>query len=319
MKKFITGLALLAAFAACEQSRSRLDTVTSNGKVAEHAADPTGAAPPGGMKMDRSGSVEDQLKRLQDGYDRNAEALEFLNKVYAQQKQQQQAQLRDEAADDAMFAVNVAEAIKAGQVDGPAGAPVTVVKAFDFACPYCQQVSATMEELVKEYNGKVRVVYANMVVHPPAKPAHLASCAAAKQGKYMAFKDAFWEKGFLPYSASQGRDAAPLGEANILVIAKGLGLDAAKLKADMSSPACEARIQSDMQEMSKFHVNATPTFFINGKHVGGALPKAGFKQIIDEQLKLAEQSGVPGAEYYDKVVLAKGEKQFRSKADPKPR
>jgi hypothetical protein len=74
-----------------------------------------------------------------------------------------------------------------------------------------------------------------------------------------------------------------------------------------------------MQEMSKFHVNATPTFFINGKHVGGALPKAGFKQIIDEQLKLAEQSGVSGAEYYDKVVLAKGEKQFRSKADPKSR
>jgi protein-disulfide isomerase len=160
IKKFITGLALLAAFAGCEQSQSRLDKVTgtdkvtSNDKVAEHATDPTGAAPPAGMKMDRSGSVEDQLKRLQDGYDRNAEALELLNKVYAQQQKQQQAQLRDEAADDAMFAVNVAEAIKAGQVDGPASAPVTVVKAFDFACPYCQQVSATMEELVKEYNGK---------------------------------------------------------------------------------------------------------------------------------------------------------------------
>ena len=49
-----------------------------------------------------------------------------------------------------------------------------------------------------------------------------------------------------------------------------------------------------MQEMSKFHVNATPTFFINGKHVGGALPKDGFKQIIDEQLKIAEASGVLG-------------------------
>ena len=86
----------------------------------------------------------------------------------------------------------------------------------------------------------------------------------------------------------------------------------------MTSPDCEARLQADQSEMQKFHVNATPTFFINGKHVGGALPKEGFKQIIDAQLKIAEASGVPGGEYYDKVVLAKGEKQFRSKADPKP-
>jgi protein-disulfide isomerase len=171
---------------------------------------------------------------------------------------------------------------------------------------------------VTEYNGKVRVVYVNLVVHPPARPAHLASCAAAKQRKYKEFKAAFWDKGFLPYAASSGKDVSPLGEDNILAIAKGLGLDTVKLKADMTGPECAARIQHDMQEMSKFHVNATPTFFINGKHIGGALPKDAFKQIIDERLKLVEQSGVAAADYYDQVVLAKGEKQFRSKVDPRP-
>jgi protein-disulfide isomerase len=321
MMKLIASLTLCTALVGCESSQSRLDKVTTKDKLAEHAADSAGAAPPAGpagAKIDRSGSVEAQLKRLQDAHDQNAEALDFLNKVYAQQKQQQQAQEREEAAPDAMFAVNVADAVKAGQVDGPASATVTIVKAFDFACPYCQRVSSTMEELVKEYNGKVRVVYANMLVHPPARPAHLASCAAAKQGKYMTFKDAFWDKGFGPYSASGGQDTSKLGEDNILAISKDLGLDTAKLKADMNSPECAARIQSDMQEMSKFHVGSTPTFFINGKYVNGALPKESFKQIIDEQLKLADASGVPSAEYYDKVVLAKGEKQFRSKVDPKP-
>jgi protein-disulfide isomerase len=309
----------LSALAGCEQRPSRLDKVTVKEKAADRAeASAPSGGPPAPGKIDRTGNVDEQLKRLQDAYDRNAEAMDFLNKVYGQQKAQQQAQEREEPAPDAMFAVNVAESVKAGQVDGPADAPVTIVKAFDFACPYCQRVSSTMEELVKEYKGKVRVVYANMVVHPPAKPAHLASCAAAKQGKYMQFKDAFWDKGFQPYATSPTHDPAPLGEANILVIAKDLGLDTAKLKADMSSPECEARIQSDMQEMTKFHVNATPTFFINGKHVGGALPKEQFKTIIDEQLKLAEASGVSGADYYNKVVLAKGEKQFRSKVDPKP-
>jgi protein-disulfide isomerase len=318
--KLITSLALLASLAGCEQQSSRLDKVTT--KSADHAdraADPAKpSAAPAAMKIDRSGSVEDRVARLEDAYDRNAEALDFLNKVYGQQKQQQQAQEREEPAPDAMFAVNVADDVKAGQVDGPASATVTIVKAFDFACPYCQKVSGTLEELVKEYNGKVRVVYANMLVHPPAKPAHLASCAAAKQGKYNEFKHAFWDKGFLPYAQSQGKDTSSLEQDNIVAIATTLGLNANKLKADMASPECEARIQADMAELQKFHVNATPTFFVNGKMITGGLPKEDLKQIIDTQLKAVEASGVPAAQYYDKVVLAKGEKQFRAKRDPKP-
>jgi protein-disulfide isomerase len=317
--RIIPSLALaaaLAALGACEQS-SRLDKVTSKTPAPGATAPAPKADAPAGMKIDRSGSVEQQLARLQDAYDRNAEAIDFLNKVYAQQKAQQTAQEREEPAQDAMFAVNVADDVQAGQVDGPPTAAVTIVKAFDFACPYCQRVAPTMTELVKEYGGKVRVVYANLLIHPPARPAHLASCAAAKQGKYMAFKDAFWDKGFGPYAASGGKDASTLGEDNILKIAQGLGLDTAKLKTDMASPECAQRLEKDMAEMQKWHVNSTPTFFINGKTVAGALPKDAFKKVIDEELAKVEKSGVPGADYYDKVVLAQGEKQFRSKAEAK--
>jgi len=307
--------ATLGALGGCQHQPSRLETLPSHDKPGARGSEPPATPAPA---VDRSGTIEQRMERLEDAYARNAEALDFLNKVYAQQQAQQARQEREEPAADAMFAVDIAKDIKAGQVDGPASASVTIVKAFDFACPYCQQAAQTMDELVKDYQGKVRVVYVNMVIHTPAKPAHLASCAAAKQGKYKEFKAAFWDKGYLPYAASQGRDSSMLEEANILVIAKGLGLDTVKLKADMTGPECEARIQRDMQEMSKFRVNATPTFFINGKHIGGALPKAAFQQIIDDQLRLVEQSGVAAADYYDKVVLARGEKQFRSKADPKP-
>jgi protein-disulfide isomerase len=315
----VASLAIIATLVGCESSKSRLDNAprTTTPVHSPEAAEAPGApGTPSPLKIDRSGSVEQQLARLQDAYDRNAEAMAFLGMVHEQQKAQQAAQEREEPAEDAVFAVNVADSVKAGQVDGPASAAVTVIKAFDFACPYCQRVSSTMDDLVKEYNGKVRVVYANMVVHENAQAAHLASCAAAKQGKYKQFKNAFWEKGFLPYA--QARDESKLGEANILVIAKGLGLDTTRLKADMSGPECAARIQGDMQEMTKFHVNATPAYFINGKFIGGAMGKEEFKQVIDAQLKIVETSGVAGADYYDKVVLAKGEKQFRSKADPKP-
>jgi protein-disulfide isomerase len=310
---------MLAAFAGCEQAHSRLDSTTGkDNKAAESTAHGAGGStmPKPGAATVGTGTIEERVAKLEANYARNAEALDFLNKVYANQKAQQEQQAREEPAEDAVFAVNVTGDIKAGQVDGPASAPITIIKAFDFACPFCQRAAATMDELVKTYGGKVRVVYSNFIVHEPARPAHLASCAAAKQGKYKEFKDAFWEKGFLAYQAQH--DQAPLREPNIMVIAKGLGLDTAKLKADMDSPECAARMTEDQQEFAKFHVNSTPTFFINGKVINGALPIERFKTVIDEQLKIAEASGVPGADYYEKVVIAKGEKQFRSKLDPKP-
>ena len=317
----VSRLALLAglALAGCAQPQAHPEHPTAAAAArppgAPAASTPDAAAP----KIDRRGSVEQQLARLQDAYDRNAEALDFLGKVYAQQKERAAQEEREEPADDAVFAVDVTGDIQAGQVDGPASAPVTIIKAFDFACPYCQRMAPVMRELVAENKGKVRVVYTNLLIHPPARPAHLASCAAAKQGKYLAFKDAFWDQGFGPYAASDGKDDSSLGEDSILRIAKGVGLDTAKLKTDMASSECKARIDRDMAELAKFHVSATPTFFINGKPISGALPKDELQKLIDEQLKIAEASGVPGAEYYQKVVLARGEKQFRSKADPRPR
>ncbi len=305
-----TSTALLlaaAAFVGCENTHSRLDEVAT---VAPKIAAP-GAAPVN-AQADHTGDVEARLRRLEDNYAKYAEALDFLGKVYSQQKAQQAQQEAEEPDPTAVFAVAVNNDIQLGKVDGPSSATVTIVKAFDFACPYCERAAGTMDELVKEYDGKVRVVYKDMVVHPQvATPAHLAACAAAKQGKYLAYKNLIWEKGFKPYAA--GRDATKLGEENLMVLAKEAGLDTAKLKADMAGSECQAVIQADMQELAKFKVNSTPTFFVNGIHIGGALPKEEFKKIIDERLKVAEASGVSGAEYYDKEVLGKGVPQFRSK------
>jgi len=156
------------------------------------------------------------------------------------------------------------------------------------------------------------VVFKNMVVHPQVvMDAHKAGCAAAMQGKFIAFKDAFWDKAFDPYAAA--RDASKLGMDNIMTIATGLGLDTAKLKADMEGPGCKAQLDGDMAELQKFKVSGTPFFFINGKTLNGALPKEEFKKIIDERIKVAEASGVSGADYYEKEVMAKGDKQFRTK------
>jgi protein-disulfide isomerase len=156
----------------------------------------------------------------------------------------------------------------------------------------------------------------NMVVHPDAvQVAHQYGCAAAKQGKFIEYKRAFWEKGFGAYAASGGRDKSPLGEGNILQFAGELGLDTQKLKADATSNECKQRVDEDEAELKKFKVSGTPAFFINGKFVGGGIPKQDFQAIIEERIAIAEKSGVSGAEYYEKEIMGKGVHQFRSKRD----
>lgn len=260
--------------------------------------------------------LEARVKKLEETNAKYAEALEMLQQVYAKQKAQAEAEEENTLADDGVWAVEIADDVKAGQVDGPATAGVTIIKAFDFACPYCNAVAKDLEEIVKDRKGDVRVVYKNMIIHPAiATQAHLASCAAAKQGKYLAFKSAFWDKAFKPYA--EKRDPTQLGEANIMAIAKDLKLDTKRLETDMASDECRAHIAADMSELEKFHVDSTPTFFINGHVIAGALPKDQFDALIDIQLAAVKASGIPAGEYYDKVVMAKGEHVFRSKKDKK--
>jgi len=61
-----------------------------------------------------------------------AEALDFLAKVYEQQKQQQQHGRPGEPDPNAVFAVDISKDLAAGQVDGPNDALVTIVEAWDF-------------------------------------------------------------------------------------------------------------------------------------------------------------------------------------------
>jgi protein-disulfide isomerase len=154
---------------------------------------------------------------------------------------------------------------------------------------------------VKEYDGKVRVVFKNLVVHPQVAIAHYAGCAAGKQGKFREFKNAWWEKAF---------KARKMDDENITAIAKEIGLNMDKFKADKDGAECKQMVEADSQELQKFHVNSTPTFFVNGTHVGGALPKENFKQMIDEKLKAADGK----TDYYDSVIMATGSKQFKSKS-----
>jgi protein-disulfide isomerase len=205
--------------------------------------------------------------------------------------------------------------------DGPADAKVTIVKAYDYACPYCEKVRGTMEDLRKKYGNDLRVVSKQLVVHPKnAMAAALAFCAAAKQGKHKEMDRLIWDKGFNARQMDNS-DVAPAeagaqpqkcwdlpdGCKNVVGYAEELQLDVPKFKADMK--ACQGHIAKDGKDFQPLMVNATPSFFVNGRYVTGGFSIESFSKVIDEELEKANEriaQGTPAAAYYQTWVVERG-------------
>jgi protein-disulfide isomerase len=214
--------------------------------------------------------------------------------------------------------------IEGDPVDGPADAKVTLVKAYDYACPYCEKVRDTMDELRKKYGNDLRIVFKQFVVHPQiATAGALAVCAANKQGKFLQMDQLLWDKGFKNRQFDKDAAAEGGGQSQrcweaaagcpiVVGFAQELQLNIDKFKADMKGE-CQALIQKDQRDLQALGVGATPSFFVNGRFMSGAMPMDNFVALIDEELKKANEkiaAGTPAANFYQQVVVEKGLKQL---------
>ena len=108
--------------------------------------------------------------------------------------------------------------------------------------------------------------------HPNAMPAAEAAMAAHEQGKFWEMHDKLFEK-------QQSLSTEVYDQ-----IAKEIGLDLNKFHASIESHRNQAVIQADMAAGSAIGASGTPTFFINGRKLVGAMPFESFKQVIDAEL-----------------------------------
>ncbi|HEX7597230.1 MAG TPA: thioredoxin domain-containing protein, partial [Polyangia bacterium] len=180
-------------------------------------------------------------------------------------------------------------------IKGAKDALVTIVQFSDFQCPFCSRVEPTIDKVMEEYKGKVRVAWRNMPLpfHDKAKPAAMASLAANQQGK-------FWQMHGIMFKNQQNLDAASLEK-----YAKEIGLNMDKYKAAIEDKKLQASIDADIAMGNKIGARGTPAFFINGTFLSGAQPFESFKARIDEQLKKAEElvkKGTPKAKLYDALM-----------------
>ena len=160
-------------------------------------------------------------------------------------------------------------------VKGAETAPVTIVEFAEFQCPFCLRVRPTLAQIENTYKDRVRFVWKHLplvTIHSHAMDAAIAAEAARNQGK-------FWEYHELLFA-----NQTHLEPENLRKYAQEVGLDLARFDQDRQNPELKKKIDEDMSQAMALGVTATPTFFINGRLVSGAMPFETFSTIIDEEL-----------------------------------
>jgi len=206
-------------------------------------------------------------------------------------------------------------------VRGKASALVTLVEFADFECKFSGRVTPTLAQLEREYGDQLRVVYKELPLpfHTRAAPAaELALEARAQRGEagFWSAHDLLFAKECSGSPQLHERQACMdaggtwrdhqlhLEDADLLDHGKALHLDAGKLKAALDGQRYAATIDDDVALSEDLHVQGTPNFFINGRHLMGAQPIETFRALIDEELEKARalvKGGVAPAAVYAKL------------------
>jgi hypothetical protein len=140
-------------------------------------------------------------------------------------------------------------------VRGAPMAKVTIVEFSDFQCPHCGAAHPELVRVLREFEGRVRLVYKYFPLssHTRAVPAARAAEAARAQGKFWEMHDLLFE---------HQRD---LEDSDIRKYATQIGLDLERFERDWTSDATAARVDADRQLGQRLGIEATPSFFVDGR------------------------------------------------------
>ncbi len=200
-------------------------------------------------------------------------------------------------ADDVIW-----KAVAAGAPSrGSLVAKVTIVEFGDYQCPFCTKAEDAMKQVLAAFGDSVRVVWrdAPLAFHEHAlAAAELAREARAEKGEagFWAAHDALLER--------KGR-GGDLSDEGLSQIGQSLGLDAAAVTSALASAKYMDAIEDDEALADDIGVEGTPTFFVNGRKVVGALPFEELRPLVAEEIAHADallKTGAPPASLYDILI-----------------
>jgi len=154
---------------------------------------------------------------------------------------------------------------------------VTIVEFADFQCPYCRRAEDAMKEILKNYPGKVKIVWRNLPLpfHPHAPLAAEAALEARAQKG---------DAGF--YKMHELLIASPtLERSDLDSFAQKIGLDLTRFKNALDGHTHQSEMDTDAAAAKAAGVTGTPGFFVGSYVVNGAQPYEKFRRLIDLVIK----------------------------------
>lgn len=164
-------------------------------------------------------------------------------------------------------------------------APVTIVEFGDYQCPFCGRFFSTTEkQIIETYvkTGKARFIYRDFAfLGPESETAAIATECANEQGK-------FWQYHDYLFTHQNGENQGAFTGTHLKEFAEKIGLDSAKFNQCLDTAKYKDEVAKDTEAGRLLGVSGTPTTFVNGKMITGAVPFAQFQSLIDEELKKAQ-------------------------------
>jgi protein-disulfide isomerase len=158
---------------------------------------------------------------------------------------------------------------------GSADAPIEIVEFADFQCPFCGKLEPVMKRIVARFGDRVRLVWKDFPlssIHENAQAAAVAARCAAEQG-------AFWKYHDLLFNNQESLSLQHLRE-----YAREISLDSTRFDQCVAEPAASVGVQADIEEGILRGVEGTPTVFINGEQLSGALDYDDYEKAIAKEL-----------------------------------
>ena len=168
-------------------------------------------------------------------------------------------------------------------VEGNPEGDVTLVKFYDYRCPYCRKSHADIMQLINE-DKNLRIVFKQFVVkdRPGETPVSLISAriamAAQEQGLFLPFHDAMFEA------------EPPLSEQKVYEIAARVGINVDQALRDMRDPLITQHLRETLILANEIGATGTPTFVVGDFMIPGAVDYDVLKQVIEisREAKMAE-------------------------------
>ncbi|MBI2099521.1 thioredoxin domain-containing protein [Candidatus Uhrbacteria bacterium] len=152
---------------------------------------------------------------------------------------------------------------------------ITIVEFADFQCEHSREAFPVVREMAAKYGSRVRFIFRDFPledIHPRARGAAIAANCAGAQGKFWQMHDKIFQH------------ADALTDSDMAGYAEEIGLNLKEFNVCLLNDPAKAEIDADMADGVALGVTGTPTFFINGQKIEGAIPRAVFDKLLNASL-----------------------------------